>query len=126
MNCKRPFSGVKLRHLPKWIDAGVHTLMPTTPCWANCRECSPRRSAWADVLMLPRAERSFPHEALYAVYHQYTILVEDRDALQARLKEAGWPAWSIIRCRSTCRKCMPTSGPAGRFSLLRNTLPNIA
>ena len=35
------------------------------------------------------ADGNFPSEALYSVYHQYTIMVEGRDAVQARLKAAG-------------------------------------
>ena len=64
---------VKLPHLDKWTNAR--------------RAIAVRyRAAFADVAAIQMvAER----EGADAVYHQFTILVDDRDALQAKLKEAG-------------------------------------
>ena len=80
---------VKLRHLDAWTALrrghayAYNALLQTIP------GVQPPRERLADAVLCPTEDNIFPPEDLYAVYHQYTILVEERDAVQASLKDAG-------------------------------------
>ncbi len=80
---------VKLRHLAEWIERRRIHAYAYNAVLCDLPGVQPPRECLGGEVMVSRADRGFPPEALYAVYHQYTILVEERDTVQARLKEAG-------------------------------------
>ena len=80
---------VKLPHLPAWIEQRRAHAYAYNNAFYDAPGIEPPHERYGDDLLVPTPEESFPTEKLYAVYHQYTILVEDRDAVQARLKEDG-------------------------------------
>ncbi|MHB9131098.1 MAG: DegT/DnrJ/EryC1/StrS family aminotransferase [Armatimonadota bacterium] len=80
---------VKLRHLDDWITARRRHAYAYNAAFAKHPGITRPHERLGDEIRCPDLHTAFPIDDLYATYHQYTVLVEDRDGVQARLKELG-------------------------------------
>lgn len=80
---------VKLPHLAEWIKCRRAHAYAYNAAFSGMPGVQPPCERRGDSVLLPVPGQTFPTDSLYSVYHQYTIQVEDRDAVQARLKEEG-------------------------------------
>jgi len=79
---------VKLKYLDQWVQARRAHAYAYNEALANIPGVQPPRERAGGTVMIPTPGQTFPEDQLYAAYHQYTVLVDDRDGVQNRLKAA--------------------------------------
>lgn len=79
---------VKLKHLDEWVAARRAHAYAYNEALTQVPGVQTPRERAGDAVMSPTPGQTFPADQLYTAYHQYTILVDDRDGVQERLKAA--------------------------------------
>jgi dTDP-4-amino-4,6-dideoxygalactose transaminase len=79
---------VKLRYLDEWVKARRAHAYAYNAALAGIPGVQLPRERAGGTAMSPTPGQAFPEDQLYTAYHQYTILVDDRDGVQNRLKAA--------------------------------------
>jgi len=79
---------VKLKYLDEWVQARRVHAYTYNATLENIPGVQPPRERCIGRMTSPTPGQTFPEDQLYTAYHQYTILVDDRDGLQDRLKAA--------------------------------------
>lgn len=80
---------VKLRHLDAWVAARREHAYAYNAALAGLPGVQPPSERVGATACCPTAGQLFPEAQLRVAYHQYTVRVYDRDAVQERLKAAG-------------------------------------
>lgn len=80
---------VKLRHLTRWVDARRQCAYTYNAAFTALPGIQTPRECCNGEYRSPTMQTAFPPEQRLAAYHQYTVLVEHRNAVQSQLKELG-------------------------------------
>jgi dTDP-4-amino-4,6-dideoxygalactose transaminase len=80
---------VKLRHLDEWLRRRRAHAAAYTVALAQVPGVEPLWERLGQEWRRTGVDPAFPESALYATYHQYTVLVEGRETVQEALKGAG-------------------------------------
>ncbi|MHB0937042.1 MAG: DegT/DnrJ/EryC1/StrS family aminotransferase [Armatimonadota bacterium] len=79
---------VKLKYLDQWVQTRRAHAYAYNEALASIAGVQTPRERDGDTVMSPTPGQVFPEDQLFAAYHQYTVLVDDRDGVQDRLKAA--------------------------------------
>jgi len=80
---------VKLHHLDRWITERRRRAQSYNAAFLPLTGIQTPHECYRGALRCPTVFAGFAVQDLYASYHQYTVLVEGRAAIQQRLKEMG-------------------------------------